>query len=148
MIITYTHEHKHTKSHVISKVLFFFFFFEIKNNKIEKSRGQRRGKREETKGGEKALLTDAHSGQDKIIVRTTTDRDKRLGLHKVDPTQRGVARLQTPKVRPFRKMHIILVKGLRCLLRRALRLARVVVLDRKHWNCSDVVHDWSLILSL
>jgi hypothetical protein len=27
------------------------------------------------------------------------------------------------------------------LLGRALRLARVVVLGGKHWNCCDVVHD-------
>ncbi len=45
------------------------------------------------KGKPRHLLTDAHPRQDEIVVHTTADRDKRLGLHKVDAAQSGVARL-------------------------------------------------------
>ena len=129
MIITYTHAHKHTKSrHQQSS-----FQFEKKRRK--KRRGQRRD------GVNGKRLTDAHSGQDKIIIHTTAYSNKRLGFHKVYPVQLGVARLQTPKIRTFYGMRIIQVKRLRCLLRRALCLARVFVLGGKHWNCCDLVHD-------
>lgn len=108
---------------------------------IEKPRGERQRQREgrgEERKGERLmiLLTYAHSGQYKIIVRTTTNRDTRLGLRKVYASQSGVARLQATKERPFHGIRVILIKRLGCLLRRALRLARVFVL----WNgCYDVV---------
>ena len=100
MIITYTHAHTSFNN---------FFFWEKINRKTAGTK-----ERYETKGkGGKALLTDAHSWQDEIIVRATTDRDEWLGLYKIDAAQRAIARLQTPKERPLHGIRIILVKGLR-----------------------------------
>jgi hypothetical protein len=108
-----------------------------------KDKGRRRGSGSGRDQGKGFLRTDAHSRQDKVVGHPTTDRVERLGLQKVDPAQRGVARLQTAKERPFHRVHIVREKHLRCLLCRALRLARVFVLAsgaRSRRDTSWVIH--------
>jgi hypothetical protein len=88
------------------------------------------GKRERKE--EKRIRTDPHALKQDVIVRASAYGDYRVRLQEVDATHRGITGLQTAEERSIHGVDITEVEILGCLLGRALRLPRVIVLSGSH----------------
>lgn len=92
-----------------------------------KHRVDGRRKKKRTGGRRKGFRTDPHARKVKVVVWATADPDDRPRLHKVDSEQRAVTWLQTTEKWAIHGVDIVGVESLGRLLRRALRLAAVIV---------------------
>ena len=77
----------------------------------------------------KGFRTDPHAREGEVIIWATADPDDRPRLYKVDSAQGAVTRLQATEKRSIHGVDIVAVESLGRLLRRALRLAAVIVLS-------------------
>ena len=98
-------------------------------NVIRKQRLEEREKAKKNGGGRKGFRTDPHARKDEVAVWAAADPDDWFRLYKVDSAQRTVTWLQATEKRSIHGVDIAGVESLGRLLRRALRLAAVIVLS-------------------